>query len=72
VGPIAFVLVFLLVPLVAACFAAAYYTTIGLWRAVNAVPTGAWAALAVTAGVAMAARLLMVLRTLRASPRKLS
>jgi hypothetical protein len=65
VGPIAFVIVFMLVPLAAALLAGAYYGSVGLYRLLQAVPTGAWAALTVGAGVAVAARLVLVLRSLR-------
>jgi hypothetical protein len=68
VGPIAFVLVFMLVPLAAALFAGAFFGAIGVMRVLSAVPTGAWAALTVAAGVLVAARLVLVLRTLRSDP----
>ena len=64
-GPIAFVLVFLLVPLAAAVFAGGFFAAVGIVRVLAAVPTGAWAALAVGAGVIVGARLWLVVRTLR-------
>ena len=64
-GPIAFVLVFLLVPLMAALLAVAFFAAVGIARLVAAVPTGLWAGLTVAAGVVVAARLWVVLRTLR-------
>ena len=64
-GPIAFVLVFLLVPLAAAVFAGGFFAAVGIARLLAAVPTAAWAVLAVAAAVALAARLWVVLRTLR-------
>ena len=67
-GPIAFVLVFMLVPLAAALFAGAFFAVIGIMHVLGAVPTGAWAALTVAAGVLVAARLVLVLRTLRSDP----
>jgi hypothetical protein len=68
VGPIAFILVFLLVPLAAAVFAGAFFAAVGIVRLLAAVPTGAWAALSVAAGVAVAIRLGQVLRALRSDP----
>jgi hypothetical protein len=65
VGPIAFVLVFMLVPLAAALFAGAFFADIGIMQVLGAVPTGAWAALTVAAGLLVATRLVLVLRTLR-------
>jgi hypothetical protein len=65
VGPIAFVLVFLLVPLAAALCAAAFFAALGIAKLLSAVPTGVWAGLTVAAGVLVAARLRMVLRALR-------
>ena len=67
-GPIAFVLVFMLVPLAAALFAGAFFAAIGIMHVLSAVPTGAWATLTVAAGVLVAARLVLVLRTLRSDP----
>jgi hypothetical protein len=61
-GPIAFILVFLLVPLAAALFAGGFFAAVGVFRLLAAVPTGAWAALAVAAGVVLAARLCQVVR----------
>ena len=67
-GPIAFILVFLLVPLAAALFAGAFFAAVGIVRLLAAVPTGAWAAIAVGTGVVLGARLWQVLRTLRSHP----
>lgn len=64
-GPIAFVLVFLVVPLAAAVLAGGFFAAVGIARLLAAVPTAAWAVLAVAAALALAARLVMVLRTLR-------
>jgi hypothetical protein len=66
VGPIAFILVFLLVPLMAAVLAVGFFAAVGVAKLVTAVPTGLWAALAVVAVVVAAVRLWIVLRTLRA------
>ena len=63
-GPIAFVLVFLLVPLVAALFAGAFFAALGVARLLGAVPTAAWASLVVAAAVVLAARLWQVVRRL--------
>jgi hypothetical protein len=68
VGPIAFVLVFLVVPLAAALFAGAFFAAVALARLLVAVPTAAWAGLAVAATVALAARLGAVLRGMPARP----
>jgi hypothetical protein len=68
VGPIAFILVFLLIPLAAAVLAVGFYTALGIATLLAAVPTGLWAALTVGAGIAVAARLWVVLRTLRQGP----
>jgi hypothetical protein len=65
VGPIAFILVFLLVPLAAAVFAGAFFAALGIVRLLAAVPTGAWAMLAVGTGVVLSARLWQVVRALR-------
>jgi len=65
VGPIAFVLVFLLIPLAAALFAGAFFATLELVRLAAAVPTGAWAGLAVGTGAVLAGRLWTVLRKMR-------
>ena len=67
-GPVAFVLVFLLVPLAAAVFAGGFFAAVGLSRLLTAVPTGAWAALSVATAVVLATRLWFVLRTLRSHP----
>jgi hypothetical protein len=65
VGPIAFVIVFMLVPLAAAVFAGAFFTAVGILRLLEAVPTGAWAGLTVAAVILVAARLWLVVRALR-------
>lgn len=64
-GPVAFVIVFLLIPLGAAVFAGGFFTAVGLYRVLSAVPTSAWAALTVGALVVVAARLWVVVRALR-------
>ena len=68
-GPIAFVIVFMVVPLAAAVFAVGFFAAVGLYRLLAAVPTGAWATLTVAAGLVVAARLLVVVRALRSAPR---
>ena len=68
-GPVAFVIVFMLVPLAAALFAGGFFAAVGIVRLLALVPTGAWAALTVAAGVVVAARLFAVLRALRSEPR---
>ncbi len=68
-GPIAFVIVFMIVPLAAAVFAGGFFAAVGLFRLLAAVPTGAWAMLTVVAGLLVAARLLVVVRALRSAPR---
>ena len=68
-GPIAFIIVFMLVPLAAAMFAGAFLAGIAVLRVLDAVPTGAWAALAVATGVVLASRLWVVVRGLRSDPR---
>jgi di/tricarboxylate transporter len=68
VGPIAFVIVFMLVPLAAALFAGAFFAAIGIIRVLEAVPTGAWAVLAVAAALLLASRLWVVVRELRSDP----
>ena len=68
-GPIAFVIVFMLVPLAAAVFAGGFFAAIGLYHVLAAVPTAAWATLTVAAGLVVAARLWVVLRALRSAPR---
>ncbi len=68
-GPIAFVIVFMLVPLAAAVFAGGFFAAVGLFHLLDAVPTAAWAALTVGAGLLVAARLWVVLRTLRSASR---
>jgi hypothetical protein len=69
VGPIAFVIVFMLVPLAAAVFAAGFFAAVGLFHLLAAVPAAAWAALTVVAGLVVAARLWVVLRALRSASR---
>ena len=68
-GPVAFVIVFMLVPLAAAVFAGGFFAALGILRLLSMVPTGAWAGLTVGAGLIVAARLWMVLRALRSEPR---
>ncbi|HKY74782.1 MAG TPA: hypothetical protein VJS45_01475 [Acidimicrobiia bacterium] len=68
-GPVAFVIVFMLIPLGAALFAGGFFAAIGLYNVLSAVPTSAWAALTVGAGVALAARLWVVVRALRSDAR---
>ena len=63
-GPVAFVIVFMLVPLAAALFAGGFFAAVGAFRLMALVPTGAWAALTVAAGLLVAARLWVVLRAL--------
>ena len=63
-GPIAFVLVFLVVPLAAAVFAGAFVAAVMLVRLLAGVPTQAWAALAVASTVALALRLWRVVRNM--------
>jgi hypothetical protein len=69
VGPVAFIIIFMLVPLAAALFAGGFFAAVGIFRLLALVPTGAWAALTVGAGVVVAARLWTVLRALRSEPR---
>ena len=69
-GPVAFILVFLLVPLAAALFGGAFFAVVGILRLLAAVPTGGWAALVVGVAAVVAVRLCRVLRTLR--PRQTS
>jgi len=68
VGPIAFVIVFMLVPLAAAVFAAGFFAAVGIWRLLAGVPTAAWATVTVAATVLVASRLWMVVRGLRTEP----
>ena len=65
-GPVAFILVFMVVPLAAAVFAGAFFAAVGILRLLALVPTGAWAALTVATAVLLAARLCLVVRALRA------
>jgi len=69
VGPVAFVIVFMLIPLAAAVFAGGYFAAVGLYNVLSAVPTSAWATLTVGALVVVAARLWMVVRALRSDAR---
>lgn len=64
-GPIAFIIVFLLVPLAAAVLAVGFFAAMGIAKLLAAVPLPLWAALTVGAAVVVAARLAVVLRTLR-------
>ena len=68
-GPVAFVIVFMLIPLGAAVLAGGYFAAVGLYNELSAVPTSAWAALTVGAGLVMAARLWVVVRALRSGAR---
>ena len=68
-GPVAFVIVFMLIPLGAALFAGGFFAALGLYNVLSAVPTSAWAAVTVGAGVVVAARLWVVLRGLRSDAR---
>ena len=61
-GPIAFVLVFLLVPLAAVLFGGVFFATVGVVRLLASVPAGAWAAVSVAAAAALAGRLWLVVR----------
>ena len=67
-GPIAFVIVFMLVPLAAAVFAGAFFASVALVRLLDGVPTAAWAALSVAGSVVLASRLYVVVRGLRSDP----
>ena len=62
-GPVAFVIVFMLVPLAAAVFAGGYFAAVGIFRLLALVPTGAWATLTLAAIALVAARLWVVLRS---------
>jgi len=68
VGPIAFVIVFMLVPLAAAVFAGAFFAAVAIVRVLDGVPTAAWAALSVAGSVVLASRLWVVVRGLRSDP----
>jgi hypothetical protein len=57
------------VPLAAAFFAGGYFAAVGLYRMLAGVPTSAWAAVTVVAGVLVAARLWVVVRALRSTAR---
>lgn len=63
-GPIAFVLVFLIVPLAAAAFAGAFLAAVMLVRLLASVPTAVWAGLAVATTVALAHQLWRVVRAM--------
>jgi hypothetical protein len=69
VGPVAFVIVFMLIPLGAALFAGGFFAAVALYNVLSTVPTSTWAALTVGAGVVVAARLWMVVRALRSGAR---
>jgi len=69
VGPVAFIIVFMVVPLAAAVFAGGFFAAVGIFRLATLVPTGAWATLTVGAGLVVAARLWMVVRALRGESR---
>ena len=64
-GPITFIVVFLVVPLTVALFAGLFFAVVGIFRLLALVPTGVWATLTVVTAVAVGARLIVVLRTLR-------
>ena len=68
-GPVAFIIVFMLVPLAAALFAGGFFAAVAILRLLALVPTSAWAALTVGAGLVVATRLWVVLRALRSEPR---
>ena len=68
-GPVAFVIVFMLIPLGAAVFAAGFFASVALYNVLSDVPASAWAALTVGAGVIVAARLWVVVRALRSDAR---
>lgn len=65
-GPIAFVLVFLLVPLVAAAVAGVFFAAVALERLLASVPPSAWAAVTVGTAAVLAARLWQVVRRIPA------
>jgi hypothetical protein len=69
VGPVAFVIVFMVIPLGAAVFAGGFFAAMGIFNVLSAVPASAWAALTVGAAVVVAARLWMVVRALRSDAR---
>ena len=68
-GPIAFVLVFLLVPLAAALFAGTFFAAVAVVRLLGSVPTALWAAASVAAAAGLAARLWLVVRRIPARSR---
>ena len=61
-GPVAFVLVFLLVPLAAALFVGALFVALAMARLLGSVPAAVWAALCLGTGAVLAARLWQVVR----------
>ena len=61
-GPIAFILVFLLVPLGAAMFAGAFFAAVAVARLLGSVPASAWATLTVGGAAVLAVRLWQVVR----------
>ena len=63
-GPVAFVIVFMVIPLGAAVFAGGFFAAVGIFNVVSAVPASVWAALTVGAAVGVAARLWVVVRSL--------
>ncbi|HEV7536203.1 MAG TPA: hypothetical protein VGP90_11245 [Acidimicrobiia bacterium] len=67
-GPIAFVLVFLLVPLAAALLAGAFFAAVVVGRLLGSVPASVWATLAVAAVTVLAARLWQVVRGIPSRP----
>ncbi len=67
-GPVAFVIVFMLIPLGAAVFAGGFFAARGIINVLSAVPTSAWATLTLGALVVVAARLWVVVRALRSDP----
>ncbi len=67
-GPIAFVIVFMLVPLAAVVLAGAFFAAVAIVRLLDGVPTAAWAALSVAGSVGLASRLWVVVRGLRSDP----
>jgi hypothetical protein len=69
VGPIAFILVFLLVPLAAALFAGLFFGAVAVGRLLASVPPSAWAALTVGGAALLAARLWLVVRRIPARER---
>jgi hypothetical protein len=68
VGPIAFILVFLLVPLAAAAFAGAFLAALAVVRLLGSVPASGWATLAVGGAAVLAVRLWQVVRRIPTRP----